>query len=43
MRNNFWKILIVVGLLPLTGFAAREAKVRSEDTDRKSTRLNSSH
>jgi len=32
MRSNLWKILIVVGLLPLTGFAAREAKVRSDDT-----------
>jgi len=32
MRNNLWKILIVVGLLPLTGFAAREAKVRNDDT-----------
>ena len=32
MRNNLWKILIVAGLLPLTGFAAREAKVRNDDT-----------
>jgi len=32
MRNNLWKILIVAGLLPLTGFAAREAKVRTDDT-----------
>ena len=31
MRSNLWKILIVVGLLPLTVFAAREAKVRSDD------------
>ena len=32
MRSNLWKILIVIGLLPLTGFAAREAKVRTDDT-----------
>ena len=32
MRSNFWKILIVAGLLPLTSFAAREAKLRTDDT-----------
>ena len=33
MRNNLWKILIVVGLLlPLTSFAAREARSRTDDT-----------
>ena len=32
MRNNLLKILIVVGLLPLTSFAAREAKLRTDDT-----------